>query len=408
MATCNNPKYRMMASQTIIPFATPPAEDEERKACIAVDPPGFHIRHPPPPHALKDFITPDSHLFETIHMGPAVVEEEKWLLVIDGLVQHPFAITLPQLKSLPRTTVTAFHECYGSPLTPPDKALWRIGNVTWTGVKLSSLLDVAAPLAAASFIWSEGLDRGAFAGVDADRYQKDLPMERARGGGGVGGGGGEVLIAYEMNGRPLRRERGGPVRLVVPGWFGTNMTKWLCRLSAREGRAPSPFTTRWYNERVVASSSSAGGDDGGSSRDGGGAVAEGEVVVRPVWAVEPNSMIVDPPPDTRVLLLTGRGDDVAAGQGGSVEVEVSGWAWSHDGIASVRVSANDGADGGWVDADVADRVDYSWQAFRVKLALSVGMYGVVARATSRAGVEQPMRGRRNHVHRIGLEVASGP
>lgn len=35
----------------------------------------------------------------------------------------------------------------------------------------------------------------------------------------------EVLLAYKMNGEPLRKERGGPVRLIVPGWFGTNSTK---------------------------------------------------------------------------------------------------------------------------------------------------------------------------------------
>lgn len=381
-----------MADQAKISFIYPPSKGEERNACIAIDPPGFHIRHPPLPHVLKDFITHDSLLFETIHMGPAVVDESKWLLVIDGLVQRPFAITLPQLKQFPRTTVTAFHECYGSPLMPPEKALWRIGNVTWTGVKLKTLLDIATPLPTASFIWSEGLDHGAFAGVEADRYQKDLPMDRARDSSPCA----DVLVAYEMNGAPLRRERGGPVRLVVPGWFGTNMTKWLCRLSAQAVRAPSPFTTRWYNERVVLS---AGVD--GTSGEAGDDVA---VEVRPVWAVEPNSMIVDPPPDTRVLLLTGND---AGGDSRNANVEVSGWAWSHDGVARVRVSANDGVDGSWVDADVAERVDYSWQAFRVKLALPVGKYGVVARATSRGGLEQPMRGRRNHVHRIGLEVVHG-
>ncbi|KAL1636596.1 hypothetical protein SLS56_001181 [Neofusicoccum ribis] len=296
-------------------------------------------------------------------MGPAVVDQDKWLLVLDGLVQQPFAITLTQLRSFPPTTITAFHECYGSPLTPPEKALWRIGNVTWTGVKLQTLLDIAKPLGSASFVWSDGLDGGEFAGVRADRYQKDLPIEKARSG--------EVLVAYEMNGAPLRKERGGPVRLVVPGWFGTNMTKWLCRLSLQARRAPSPFTTVWYNERDPA--------------------APGAGATRPVWAVEPNSMITDPPAGAR---LTGRG---------SADVEVGGWAWSHDGVAEVCVSANDG--GCWVAADVSDRVDFSWQRFRVSLALPVGCHYVVARATSKAGVPQPMRGRRNHVHRIRLEVA---
>jgi len=196
--------------------------DSVRDALFAVDPQGTFIRHPPKPFQLDTDVTPDSQLFQTIHMGAAVVDTRRWKLVMDGMVEQPLTVSLAQLLHMPKETITAFHECYGSPIAPPTTALWRIGNVVWAGVSLRKLLELAGPVAAAKYVWSEGFDSGIFAGVTADRYQKDLKaMSR------------EVLLAYEINGARPSKERGGPVRLIVPGWRGTNSTKWLCHSHSR-------------------------------------------------------------------------------------------------------------------------------------------------------------------------------
>jgi DMSO/TMAO reductase YedYZ molybdopterin-dependent catalytic subunit len=331
---------------------------KERHAFVRLDPSGFYIRHPPAPHELDAFITPDDQLFQTIHMGAAVIDHEKYQLVIDGLVERPFAITLDELKHMPQTSITAFHECFGSPLKPPTDACLRIGNVRWTGVRLSYLLDLAGCrlIGRPQYVWSEGLDRGTFAGVEADRYQKDLPIDKALRP--------EVLVAYEMNGEALSKERGGPVRLVVPGYFGTNSTKWLCRLSVRGERAPGPYTTTFYNVR----------DPDGQT-------------TRPVWRVEVNSMIVRPKPHEIVK---------------SSDVVVEGWAWSDEGIKLVEVSGDGGES--WRKAQIQDRFDYAWQRFTTTLNLPPGRRSIVARATSFPGRQQPLSGHRNHVHRIEVDV----
>jgi sulfane dehydrogenase subunit SoxC len=74
-----------------------------------------------------------------------------------------------------------------------------------------------------------------FEGDRCDAFVKDLPLDRAAA---------DVLIAYEMNGSPLRPENGYPARLVVPGYYGTNSVKWLTRLTLADARAAGPFTTR--------------------------------------------------------------------------------------------------------------------------------------------------------------------
>lgn len=333
----------------------------ERDAFIRLDPEGAKIRHPPPPHELDAYITSDDHLFHTMHMGATVVDYDKYKLVIDGLVGHSLALSLEQIKQLPQTSVTAFHECYGSPLKPPIEALWRIGNVKWTGVRLSHLLSLVGveTTDAKRFIWSDGLDRGVFAGVEADSYQKDLPIEKALQP--------EVLVAYEMNGEPLAKERGGPARLVVPGYYGTNSTKWLSRLSVREERASGPYTTKFYNEV--------------DPRD------PEQKMLRPIWNINTNSMITKPKPDKRVA---------------GPDVEVHGWAWSDDGIGKVEVSCDDGQT--WIQANLQPRYEYEWQRFDTTIKHPAGSCTLIARATSINGDQQPLTGRRNHVHRVNITI----
>lgn len=334
-----------------------PDYDVERKAVIS-QANGFHVRHSPKPHLLSAATTTDEDLFQTIHMGAVDVDIYQWLLVVDDLVKRPFALTFEQLCKLPSTNVQSVHECFGSPLAPATTALWRVGNVIWTGVPLRILLDMAQPLPSADFVWSEGLDSGTFAGVDADRYQKDLPLGRARSG--------EVVVAFKMNGKLLGRERGGPVRLIVPGWFGTNSTKWLCKISLHKGRAPGPYTTRFYNTE----------DQDDPQRK-----------LKPVWEVDVNSMIVRPAPNS--VLRCPR-------------VDIEGWAWSSDGVARVEISSSAGDT--WQEATLEPRADFRWQKFTCRLILDPGEHTLIARATSVGGESQALSGRRNHTHRVKIRV----
>lgn len=338
-------------------------EDSEREALTSIVKPGFHYRPPPPPHMLTSYITHEDSLFQTIHMGPIVVDKLRWFLVINGMVCRPFIVTFTQLLQFPKKSVTAFHECYGSPIKPPIENLWRIGNVTWTGVALKTLIDLAKPLPDARYVWSDGLDRGSFANIDADRYQKDLPLSKAMMD--------DTIVAYEMNGEPLGHERGGPVRLIVPGWYGTNSTKWLCKLSLQAYRSQSPFTTTLYNEIDPT--------DPEKKRK------------RPCWDVEPNAFILTEPS--------------SEGSMKGPNVTVKGRAWSACGIGKVSILVRE--DGEWQNkatVHIATRRQYEWQDFGAELNLEPGEHEVMARATDTAGTTQPLNGRRNHVHRVRIFV----
>jgi sulfane dehydrogenase subunit SoxC len=105
------------------------------------------------------------------------------------------------------------------------------------------------------------------------------------------------------------------MRLVVPGYYGTNPVKWLWRLELAEARAGDPFTTELYN-------------DPDPSGDG----------TRPVWEAPPEALIVVPAPGPLAV----------------ASVEIWGWwTWAAAGIARVEVSV-DGGDS-WSTARLEDR-----------------------------------------------------
>jgi DMSO/TMAO reductase YedYZ molybdopterin-dependent catalytic subunit len=56
----------------------------------------------------------------------------------------------------------------------------------------------------------------------------------------------DILLAWEMNGQPLTKEHGAPLRLIVPGWFGIAWVKWLTRIELLDRRYMSKYMARDY------------------------------------------------------------------------------------------------------------------------------------------------------------------
>jgi DMSO/TMAO reductase YedYZ molybdopterin-dependent catalytic subunit len=335
-----------------------------------LDPRGPYSRPPLKPHQLTAPVTPTQDLFVLAHFGVARVEPETWSLAIDGPVRRPRSYTLDELERHPTREIQAVHKCVGSPLAlrVPTR---RVANVAWGGVELPTLLDDVGVEESARYVWSYGLDDGAFppgAGPSKAAYRKDLTLERVDAG--------DALVAYELNGEPLPAEPGFPVRLVVPGWYGTNRGKWLYRLTLAERRADGPFTTTlttFYNDVLP------GADGDGTPR------------TRPVWDVEPESVIVAPASEER--LEAGR------------PVEIWGRAWAAKGIAAVGVSLDGGRT--WHSATVEAREQWSWQRFSYTWRpAEAGVVTIACRATDLGGATQPLTGARNEIHAVDVTVTA--
>lgn len=319
---------------------------------------GFGLVQDRASHELTEYLTQERDLFRVWHLGLPAPDPHQWTLRVGGKVERPLALSLEDLRGRQQVRVTAFHECAGNPLNPrvPQR---RIGNVTWGGVLLSDLLAEAGPHVEAAFVISRGVDHGVFDGVYHSGYEKDLPFSKALDP--------NVIVALSINGELLPIDRGGPVRLVVPGYYGTNSTKWLSTLTVSDQRSSGAFTTRYYNdvERI------------------------GDTVHRtPVWAVKPNTIIVAP----------ANGETVIDG-----ETLIWGWAWASAPVERVDVSVDGGAT--WEAAALEPRRDHAWQQFSYPWKpRSVGEYSILARAQDAQGNVQPDEPRRNRVYRALIFV----
>lgn len=313
------------------------------------------FRHKVRAEELTSAVTANDDVFVLAHFGLPLFELSDWRLYIEGLVKSPVALTLGDLKKFPKVELESFIKCAGFP-HDPTIATRSVSNAVWAGADLRDVLDTAGLDPGAIYLWASAPDHGTYARWSADRYRKDLPIERVRQGG--------VLLAYEMNGAALPLTHGAPVRLFIPGFYGTNSVKWLCRLEASRDRAPGTFTNELYNDPAP----------------GGGTT--------PVWQVPPEALIVAPADHGTIV----------PGQR-----EIWGWCWGEDEIALVEISLYSGQS--WRPAETQPRRQMAWQKFSLTADLAPGPLTVMARATDVRGQTQPDRDARNSIHIVKVMVS---
>jgi len=329
---------------------------------MPLDPAGVVLQLHLAPHELIERVTPQPDLFVVAHLGLPQVDVATWRLEIGGLIERPRTFSFDEIRQLPKHSVESFHQCAGSPFRA-DIAVRRVANVVWSGADLGDLLGAAGIKPEARYLVSHGLDPDENAGVVAAHYVKDIPIERLMQGG--------LLLAYEINGEPLTREHGSPLRLMIPGYYGTNAVKWLCRLELTAERPSGVFTSELYNDPVAPGS----GLDGTSTR--------------PVWEAGPEAIIVAP------------GDGSTLGRQAT---EIFGWAWAANGVERVEISADDGLT--WLLTELEPRAQWSWQRFSMQWHPSAsGSHRLMARATDARGSTQPLELARNSVHTVQVEIA---
>lgn len=190
---------------------------------------------------ISSTLTPRDAFFTTQHYGHPEVDPAAWRLKIDGLVDRPLSISLDELKKMGNTDVTFGFECSGN--RRPLQGLSSNGR--FTGVPLRTVLEKAGLKADAREIVFFGADKGPedveFRGTIhkvEQQFGRSMPREKAMSQ--------EPIVAYAMNGEPLTKHQGAPVRLIVPGWYGVANVKWLTEIHAQTDPFVGKWQARWY------------------------------------------------------------------------------------------------------------------------------------------------------------------
>lgn len=302
-----------------------------------------------------ELITPSTELYIRNNLpAPSdeiVADRDGWEVEIDG-VANPGTMTVGAMKTLAVETVVCVLQCSGNGRAFFDHetsgSQWSVGaagNVVWTGVPVRAVIEaMGGANADAVYLTGTGGEEIP-AGLPPETIQIERSVPRAAMD--------QAILAWEMNGEPLPLAHGGPLRLVIPGYYGVNNVKYLKRLALTVEESPNKIQQTSYRVRPVGVS----GDPSQPS----------------MYEMNVKSWITGPLMDA----ATGKVQIHGVAMGGVNDLE------------KVEVSTDGGQS--WAEAQFLgpDLGRYAWRPFVMITDLAEGTHMLASRATASGGLTQP-------------------
>lgn len=195
---------------------------------------------------IDGFLTPKDKFFAMQHNPKPEIDGASYKLKLSGMFNKPADLTLAELKAMPSTEIVAGYECSGN---SPRAVEGMASNGRFRGVRLRDMLNHAGVGSKAREVVFFGTDKGTTDVVFRQQtfkleqqFGRSITLENAMKP--------DPLLAYELNGDPLTREQGFPVRLLMPGWYGVCNVKWLSEIHLQEDRYLGNYQARWYRSVV--------------------------------------------------------------------------------------------------------------------------------------------------------------
>jgi len=309
-----------------------------------------------PVEYFNTWLTPVPRFFVRNHMHePVELDADTWRLNVGGEVDKPFTLTLAELSKLETHSVVNTLECAGNgrslhrPQVPGIQ--WgkgAVGTARFSGPRLRDVLQRAAVKSTGKHVMFRGLDE---VPGKVPAFIRSIPIEKALDP--------DTLVATHMNGLPLTKHHGFPVRALVPGWIGAASCKWLTELKVLDSEFVGNFMSPGY-------------------RLPNQPVKPGETVkpedTHPVTGLAVKSVISGPLDSVNL-------------KAGKIVVRGAAWAGEAD-IVKVEVSVDGGTS--WISASLGrDHAHYAWRLWSHEWKAKTGDYAILSRATDSQGRTQP-------------------
>jgi len=158
--------------------------------------------------------------YSVVGFSPSRTAED-YRLAVTGMVDKPVTLTLADLRAMPAVRLVKDFQCVTG---------WRVPRVPWTGVRLADVLDLVGVSPQAKALRFKSFD---------NVYTESLTLDQARRP--------DVLVAYQMEDKPITDAHGGPVRLYVPFMYGYKSCKWLGEVSVVDSVEQGYWERRGYD-----------------------------------------------------------------------------------------------------------------------------------------------------------------
>jgi sulfite dehydrogenase len=284
-----------------------------------------------------------------------ITDPDAWQVQFDGVLK-PGALTVAELKRIGLAEVATVLQCSGNGRGffphKPSGSPWTVGaagNTLWSGVPVRDVVRMLGGVqGGVRYMTSTGGETFP-PGIDPKTVvvERSVPWDELE----------NAILAWELNGRPIPLAHGGPLRLIIPGYYGVNNIKYVKRVAFTQDETVANIQRSGYRVRPV-------GEKGAPTQPS-------------MWEMNLKSFVTNP---------SGSGQALRAGP---LQVHGVAFTGGSSPVGAVEVSTDGGKT--WRAARFfgPDLGPHAWRQFVLPVTLQPGSYLITSRAIAADGAIQP-------------------